>query len=239
VFEYASLKYGLANPFRAVPRGRLATCTTTRQHREWTSEEILRLIEAGHALDARSTSRAEYGLLIEFLIRTGARLGEVLGCRYCDLDVGEGVWQVSGQWTRDRKRVAYGKTRKSLQRVPLAASMVNKLAAKKLAAGVGDDAYVFAGANGNPPSHTNFRRRGWNLAVANAGLTDGPKVTPHDARHAFASQMAELGLSSADVSEVLGHTNAGITERIYTHAFDRQACEQRIRQAMGAVGGAS
>jgi integrase len=51
--------------------------------------------------------------------------------------------------------------------------------------------------------------------------------------------VADLGLDSSDVAEVLGHTSSAITERIYIHAFNREAREQRIREAMGAVGGAS
>lgn len=198
---------------------------------------MLRLIEEGHKLDARSTSRVDYGLAIEFKLRSGARLGEVLGARWADLDLTEGVWKISGQWTSDGEHVEYGKTKKALRRVPLSPQMVKKLAARKLSKGAGDDAFVFATATtGNPPSHTNFRRRAWNEAVANAGLTDGPKVTPHDARHAFASEMADLGLTSGDVAEVMGHTTAGVTERIYTHAFNREAREQRIREAMSAAG---
>jgi integrase len=44
--------------------------------------------------------------------------------------------------------------------------------------------------------------------------------------------MAERGLSSNDVAEVLGHTSAGITERIYTHAFNRDEREERVRKAI-------
>jgi integrase len=83
----------------------------------------------------------------------------------------------------------------------------------------------------NPPLHSNWRRRGWNPAVKDAGLNGDLRVTPHDARHAFASQMAALGLTSSDVAETLGHT-AGVTERIYTHSFNREQREQRIRDAM-------
>jgi integrase len=238
--EFAALKYSLPNPFLQVPRGRLSSCNVTREHREWTTAEVLRLIEEGHKLDARKTVRAEYGLIIEFKLRTGARLGEVLGGRYGDIDFEEGVWKISGQWTRDGEHVPNTKTKKGLRRVPLSPQMVKKLAARKLSKGAADDAYIFASdSKGSPPSHTNFRRRAWNKAIANAGLTEGPKVTPHDARHAFASEMADLGLDSGDVAEVMGHTTAGVTERIYTHAFNREAREQRIRQAMGAVGGAS
>jgi integrase len=100
-------------------------------------------------------------------------------------------------------------------------SLIRKIAARKLRVGA--------------ISHSNFRRRGWNEAVKRAGLKGGPKITPHDARHAFASQMVELGLSSSDVSECLGHSTAGITERIYTHAFNREQREQRVRQAMAAA----
>lgn len=68
--------------------------------------------------------------------------------------------------------------------------------------------------------------------MEDAGFADGPKVTPHDARHAFAPQMASLGLEADDVAEVLAHTSASITEKIYTHAFDRAKREARIREAM-------
>lgn len=52
--------------------------------------------------------------------------------------------------------------------------------------------------------------------------------------------MAELGLTSSDVAGVMGHTTAGVTERIYTHAFNREAREERVRSAMtAAMGGAS
>jgi integrase len=37
------------------------------------------------------------------------------------------------------------------------------------------------------------------------------------------------------VSEFLGHSTAGITERIYTHAFNGDAREQRVREAMAAA----
>jgi hypothetical protein len=90
-----------------------------------------------------------------------------------DIDFEESVWRISGQWTRDGERVEYAKTKKSLRRVPLSPEMVKKLAARKLANGAGDDAYIFASdSNGNPLSRTNFRRRAWNTAVANSKLTD-------------------------------------------------------------------
>jgi integrase len=82
------------------------------------------------------------------------------------------------------------------------------------------------------------RKRGWHPTVKAAKLNDGPKVTPHDARHMFASEMADMGLSSEDVGDVLGHTSKSITEAIYTHAFNRDERERRVREAMDAAMGA-
>jgi integrase len=187
----------------------------------------------GYKLDARPDAQARcYGLAIEMKLRTGARLGELLGVRYGEINFERGVWTIAAQWTREGV-LAAPKTKKSTRRVPLASELVMKLAARKLREGAGDDDFIFASRKGGQPmSHTNFRRRGWERAVDAAGLTDGPKITPHDARHAFASEMAERGLSSLDVAEVLGHATAGITEKIYTHAFNRDEREERVRQAV-------
>jgi integrase len=49
--------------------------------------------------------------------------------------------------------------------------------------------------------------------VENAGLNDGgPRITPHDSRHAVASRLAARGLSSSDVAAALGHEKASTAE---------------------------
>jgi integrase len=223
------------SPMMQVPRGYRPTCNTTREHREWTTEEVNLLVATARRLDARPESRCSYALLIEFLLRTGVRLGEALGARYGDIDFDQGVFNLRRQLTKDG-RIAAPKTQKSRRRVPLPPDLVQSLATRSLELGADAEDSLFAPKKGAmPPSQGNFRRRGWAAAVEAAGLTDGPKVTPHDARHAFASQMAEMGITSSDVAEVMGHTTAGITERIYTHAFNREAREERVRQAMAAA----
>ena len=47
--------------------------------------------------------------------------------------------------------------------------------------------------------------------------------------------MDEMGITSSDVAEVMGHTTAGITERIYQHCFNREAREARVRQAVATA----
>ena len=93
-------------------------------------------------------------------------------------------------------------------------------------------AFVFA-LGANPPSQTNYRRRGWNPAIGRAGLTG--RITPHDARHAFTSQLADIGITSNDLAATLGHSSARTTEAIYVHAFNADEREARIRKAMEAA----
>jgi integrase len=60
-----------------------------------------------------------------------------------------------------------------------------------------------------------------------------------NARHAFVSQAADLGLSSDDVAEIVGHTSSKVTEGIYKHAFNREEREARQREVMARMAGAA
>lgn len=186
-------------------------------------------------LDKRSEARQSYALTIEVLMRTGLRLGECLGLRFADIDFDNGVLLVRNSWTKDGE-LGPVKTASSNRRVPMAPELVKQLATRSLDLDANDETFVFANRRGEfPMSQTNFRRRGWMPAVRAAGLDDGPRVTPHDARHAFASQLADLNLTSSDLAPTLGHATAGITEAIYTHAFNRDEREARVRNAMSAA----
>src|SRR5512132_3106625 len=98
MFEFAVLQgYIPVSPFALVPRGRLSSCNKTREHREWTTAEVLRFIATRYELDKRPDARAEYGLSVEMKVRTGARLGELLGARYGDIDFEHGIWHIRTQ----------------------------------------------------------------------------------------------------------------------------------------------
>ena len=136
---------------------------------------------------------------------------------------------VRNSWTKD-STLGPVKTAAGNRRVPLAPGLLKVLAARSLDLAADPETFVFASKKvENPPTQSNFRRRAWVPAVKITGLTDGPKVTPHDSRHAFASQLADLSLTSSDLAPILGHTTAEITEAIYVHAFNREA---RVREAM-------
>ena len=55
-----------------------------------------------------------------------------------------------------------------------------------------------------------------------AGIKKGIKVTPHNARHAYAS-MTLPALPSHIVARVMGDTTADVAQRAYGHSFNQQA----------------
>lgn len=48
-----------------------------------------------------------------------------------------------------------------------------------------------------------------------------PKIRLHDLRHTFASILYEAGVDLKAISEALGHSDLGTTNKIYTHRFDK------------------
>jgi integrase len=231
--------YVASNAMAQVPSGHKPSCNTSREHREWTTEEVERVIEEARKRDARGDARQSYALAIEVLLRAGLRLGEMLGLRFMDIDFEASVLLIRNSWTK-AGTLGPVKTASSVRRVPVAPGLLQQLAARSLEMDADPDTFVFARKKGeNPPAQSNFRQRAWLPVIEDAGLTDGPRVTPHDARHAFASQLADLDLSSSDLAPILGHSTSGITEAIYVHAFNRDAREDRVRKAMEVAAGAT
>jgi integrase len=205
-----------------------------QERREWSPEDVNALLDASRVLANRSTSRQDYSLLLETAIRTGLRLGELLGLQWRDIDLKQGVLCVRRQWTRDRTH-SEPKTQAAIRQVPLASEMVTKLAGHKLASNYsGDEQPVFASATGQPLNHRNVAQRGFEAAAEEAGLlAEGqPRITFHDLRHAFASIMIERGLTSTVLARVMGHRDATTTERMYIHLFNRQRTDDLVREAM-------
>ncbi|WP_438447108.1 site-specific integrase [Gorillibacterium sp. sgz5001074] len=48
-----------------------------------------------------------------------------------------------------------------------------------------------------------------------------PKIRLHDLRHTFASILYDAGVDLKAISEALGHSDLGTTNKIYTHRFDK------------------
>ena len=61
-------------------------------------------------------------------------------------------------------------------------------------------------------------------------------ITIHDLRHGLGSFLLAEGVPLVDVSDQLGHSDPGVTARVYAHVSDRSASMQKRREAAGRIG---
>jgi integrase len=205
-----SIRWGwrLDNPCKGIERNPEA-----KRVRYLSADELARLTAVLAEFGDRQAAD-----IIRLLLLTGARSGEVLGARWADLDLEQGVWVKPGHTTKQ----------KTEHRVPLSAparALLVRLRSE--AAGAGE--FVFPGRRGG---HRVDLKKPW-PKICKAARISGFRV--HDLRHSFASLLASAGFSLPMIGALLGHTQPGTTAR-YAHLFDdplRQATERVGAIVMG------
>jgi integrase len=156
----------------------------------------------------------QWRLLFELLAHTGLRISEVIGLTWADIELGSNP-RLLVRRQDCRGEIGPLKSEKSRRDIPLSPGMARRL---KLARGSQAAAErVFTSPQGFPLSDGNLRRRVLTPAVEAAGL---PWVTFHTFRHTCASLLFEAGRDVKQVSEWLGHADAGFTLKVYVHLMD-------------------
>lgn len=184
--------------------------------RTWTRDDVREFLDGtrGHRLHAA----------FFVLATTGARRGEVLGLRWCDVDLGAGRLHVrrSLVCVTHEPQCSATKTAKSRRTIALDTATVSALraqraaqAAEKLAAGEAyvDADLVFCDRRAGALHPERFTRT-FQEQVARLGL---PRIRLHDLRHTWATLALQAGIHPKIVSERLGHANISITLDIYSH----------------------
>jgi integrase len=178
--------------------------------------------------DARAILGAVKGdrlaALVTVGLSLGLRLGEATGLRWEDVDLDRGTLKVRGQVQRiggtltlvDTKT---NQSRRTLSMPPvvvesLRAHRVQQLEAR-LAAGARwqERGLVFCTTLGTPLDGPKVTRRFQRL-LGRAGL---PRLRFHDLRHGHASLLLAQGVDRKTVSDLLGHSQIGITANLYAH----------------------
>jgi len=151
----------------------------------------------------RSTHPYLY-LFVKLLLLTGARKGEALGVRWCDIDFDKRIWTVPRSKNGRSRRIVLNDD--AVETV-LAAGTV----AERFGLVVGGSAPVFQ----NPRTQGSYQSfyAAWYIARDAAGLAD---VRIHDLRHTFASLLVNQGVSLYEVQTLLGHSSIQMTQR-YAH----------------------
>ena len=225
--------YLTTNPFRNLTSDERPRQTDSEGAHEWSDEEIEKLLSASAELSTRRDARRSYEPLLRTAINTGMRLGELLGLQWQDVDLDEAVIRVERQWTL-LGNLEPPKTKAGVRRIPLGADMLTlfrQLKEQAFALGhAKPEDHVFASKAGTPLRHRNVQVRGFEAARDDAGLPE--ELSFHSMRHAFASMAAHRGVPKQVLSEVMGHANVGITDRVYKHLYDRESAEDAFRSAM-------
>lgn len=181
--------------------------------------------------------RSEDGarLINAILIFSGARVSEVLGLTWGDIDFTQQVIRIRFQMSRKGGRTLV-KTEAGRRDVIMMDELARMLRERKIAARFsGDDDLVIGNGVGRTLGYTRLRRAFG--AAAQAASIRG--VTPHTCRHTFASILIAQGASIEFVSDQLGHASTKTTWDIYVHlcrARDQaEAAKRELDAAFGSI----
>jgi integrase len=145
---------------------------------------------------------------LRFRLLTGLRCEEVCGILPDrDIDWVGQRFQVTGKGYRGKKKVRW---------VPLIPAHAAEITALIAAQRAENDAHPKRQGDGplwpQDPHTLAAELRG---AIRRANLAPG--ISPHILRHTFATRYLQAGGDLFIVSQILGHANVGVTERVYAH----------------------
>lgn len=187
-------------------------------------------------------------LFFEFLAHTGMRISEVIGLRWEHLDLGATPKvEVREQFYKGERKSL--KSTSSDRDIPLSPGMAARLLARRRDEYRGPKTPVFASTRGTEMQPANVYHRVLAPAAISVGFSeevegkDGePRkrstVNFHRFRHTCASMLFEAGRNVKQVSEWLGHSDAGFTLRTYVHLMDAGVGDAAfLDDAVGPKGG--
>ncbi len=178
-----------------------------------TRDEASTLLSTG-----KDTYPGLYPLLL-CALRTGCRLGEVIGLQWGDVDFHGSCIEIRRAIVRGRETTP--KNHKP-RRVDMSQQLWDVLKEVKelrqleaMAKGVSLPEWVFLSPMGFRWDARNLRRC-WERCLESSGLRH---VRFHDLRHTYASHLIDLDVHAKYIQEQLGHSSIQVTMDIYGHLF--------------------
>ena len=171
-----------------------------------------------------------YGAIVQLLILTGARKGEVSGAAWRELDLQKRLWMLPALRSKNARE----------HQIPLSAPVLDILADLPRF----EKSDLAFSASGRPPA--SFSDAKTRLDAEIARLNDGkplPSWTLHDLRRSVASGMASIGVDLHVIERVLNHVSGsfgGIVSVYQRHSYAdemRDALDRWARHVERVVGG--
>ena len=220
------LAFGLAVRYEAMARNPVRE--TARLHKPESQAKSLTAAQVTAIRRAASGWRRGEGLsgpkpdgqleaIIEVMLGTSARIGEVLAIRKCDVDMTctPPTVRLCGTVVSPKGKPTYrqdhGKSAKSRRTVSVPSFTAEAIRQRLVAVGEEDGEHLLFYSRNHTPLTTNNVRRRLRAVLGEAGIEG---VTPHSFRRTVATVIDRAG--GADLAaDVLGHTSSEITKAHY------------------------
>ena len=215
-------KWAVKNNYLAKDVG--TTLATPKGHR--ILPDVLEIDEAKTAMDSLATRASEEQTplslrdvaIVEMLYATGARVGELCGLDFNDIDYDRQTIRVLGKGNKERT-IPFGNP--ALR----ALTCWLKQGRDQIAQSQSGDA-VFIGARGKRIDQRTVRTVVYEALSAIEGIE---RMGPHALRHSAATHLLEGGADLRTVQEILGHASLATTQ-IYTHV-STERLQKAFKQA--------
>jgi len=215
-------KWAVKNNYLAKDVG--TTLATPKGHR--ILPDVLEIDEAKTAMDSLATRATEEqtplslrdAAIVEMLYATGARVGELCGLDFNDIDYDRQTIRVLGKGNKERT-IPFGN--------PALRALTSwlKQGRDQIAQTHSGDA-VFIGARGKRIDQRTVRTVVYEALSAIEGIE---RMGPHALRHSAATHLLEGGADLRTVQEILGHASLATTQ-IYTHV-STERLQKAFKQA--------
>jgi integrase/recombinase XerC len=215
-------KWAVKNKYLAKDVG--TTLATPKGHR--ILPDVLEIDEAKTAMDSLATRATEEqtplslrdAAIVEMLYATGARVGELCGLDFNDIDYDRQTIRVLGKGNKERT-IPFGN--------PALRALTSwlKQGRDQIAQSQSGDA-VFIGARGKRIDQRTVRTVVYEALSAIEGIE---RMGPHALRHSAATHLLEGGADLRTVQEILGHASLATTQ-IYTHV-STERLQKAFKQA--------
>lgn len=196
--------------------------------REIRPDEVYSALELKRIIDA-----AEPGLekaLFMTAIFTGLRHGELSALRWPMIDLKRGVLTVNRSLTQLSKKrggaiLERPKTANAYRRLQLDTPLLAELRRWKIACPPTPNELLFVNALGQPMS----RKQNNHLMQACCERAEVAALTMNNLRHSFASQNLIAGVPVLKVSEMMGHSDPGVTLKVYSRWAKNEKSDAHAR----------
>lgn len=194
-------------------------------------EERNKLVSTCYMTFQNGSRVYKFGAFYIFLLYTGLRLGEALALKWSDIDFNKRTVNVSRTivYIKDRSKndgskilIDQTSTKNGVSRIVYLSDMaIEALEDLKKQMGYDPNGYIMQTKNKTilypADAYKIFQRILKRAGIEQCGI--------HALRHSFVSLMINNGIPITVVSQMVGHTNIGITMKIYTHLLEETQLE--------------